>query len=213
MRILLPLLFIAVAIALFLSVTNPVYVDIQDLRIQADSFNEALANSKKLQTRRDELTQTYNSFSRSNVTALETMVPNSVDNIGLIQEIQRMALRLGIIVKNVNFDPNQIAPEDGEFEQGVTNPNTVSTSTQSVQGAPRRGVVESNGLYDTFLLEFTIEGSYSDFVNFLTELEKNLRIVDISHINFTASSLDQKGNFTEVYDFTFTTKTYRLITE
>ena len=73
--------------------------------------------------------------------------------------------------------------------------------------------METNGLYETFLLEFTIEGSYTDFVRFLEELELNLRIVDISNINFTANSLDSDGDFSDVYDYTFTTKTYRLITE
>lgn len=212
MRFLLPLLFIIVAVTVFLGVTNPVYLDIQNLTVEADSYNEALANSKRLQARRDELTETYNGFSRQSVEALEIMVPNSVDNIGLIQEIQRMALRLGIVIKNVNFDPNQVEPEDGEFEEGVED-ETPGTSTQPVQTIARRGAVETNGLYDTFLLEFTIEGSYSDFVTFLQELEKNLRIVDISNINFTANSLDSDGNFSDVYDYTFTTKTYRLITE
>ncbi len=212
MRFLLPLLFIIVAVIVFVSVTNPVYLDIQNLSTEAESYNEALANSKRLQARRDELTETYNGFSRQSVDALEIMVPNSVDNIGLIQEIQRMALRLGIVIKNVNFDPSQVDQEDGEFEEGVED-TTAETSTQATQNIARRGAVESNELYETFLLEFTIEGSYTDFVRFLQELELNLRIVDISNINFTANSLDSDGDFSDVYDYTFTTKTYRLITE
>jgi Tfp pilus assembly protein PilO len=209
MRFLLPLLFIGVAIAVFVGITNPVYLDIKDLDAQAASYDEALANSKRLQERRDELNTTYSSFSRQSVDALQIMVPNSVDNIGLIQEIQRMALRLGIVVKNVDFDPTQVDREDGEFEEGVTD-GEQQTQTQAL---PKREAAKTNTLYDTFLLEFTIEGSYSDFVKFLQELEMNLRIVDISNINFTATSKDQKGNFSDVYDYTFTTKTYRLITE
>jgi len=210
MRFLLPIIFIIVAIAVFMGVISPIYANIQDLTLQAESYNEALSNSKRLQVRRDELTQTYNQFSQDSVKALEVMIPNSVDNIGLIQEIQRMALRLGIVIKNVNFDPNQVQLEDGEFEEGAENTAVVQQQNQNL---PRRGAVEENGLYDTFLLEFTIEGSYQDFVAFLQELEMNLRIVDISNINFTATSLDSQGSVSDVYDYTFTTKTYRLITE
>jgi len=208
MRLLLPTLFIVVAIAVFVGVTNPIYLSIKDLDLQAASYDEALSNSKLLQKRHDELNQTYTAFSRQSVEALEIMVPNSVDNIGLIQEIQRMALRLGIVVKNVNFDPTQVDREDGDFEEGVEDPSAVPA-----QNLPKREVVETNSLYDTFLLEFTIEGSYSDFVKFLQELEMNLRIVDISNINFTANSADRSGNVSDVYDYTFTTKTYRLKTE
>lgn len=213
MKFALPILFIITAIAIFVGFTNPVYLDVQGLSAQAESYNEALANSKKLQAKRDELTQTYNNFSQTDVQALETMIPDSVDNIGLIQEIQRLGLQLGITVKNVNFDPNQIEPEDGEFEEGVADPDSASASTQSTTRNRQTVTTASNGLYDTFLLEFTISGSYANFVAFLQELEKNLRIVDISDINFTASSLDQQGNFSDVYDYTFTTRTYRLITE
>lgn len=207
MRFLLPIIFIVVAIAVFMGVISPIYTNIQELTLQAESYNEALANSKRLQARRDELTSSYNQFSRDSVQALEIMVPDSVDNIGLIQEIQRIALQLGIVIKNVNFDPNQVQLEDGEFEEGVKDTTTTN------QSLPRRGAVEENTLYDTFLLEFTIEGSYQDFVAFLEQLEMNLRIVDISNINFTATSLDAQGGVSDIYDYTFTTKTYRLITE
>lgn len=215
MKFLLPIIFIIAAIGIFVGFTNPVYLDVQSLSAEAESYNEALANSKKLQERRDELTRTYNNFSQTDVQALETMVPDSVDNIGLIQEIQRLGLQLGITVKNVNFDPNQIDLEDGEFEEELENPNAARPATQTIgsRGRQAQSVGVVNGLYDTFLLEFTISGSYANFVAFLQELEKNLRIVDISNINFTANSLDRDGNFSDVYDYTFTTKTYRLITE
>lgn len=215
MKFLLPIIFIITAIAIFVGFTNPVYLDVQSLSAEAESYNEALANSKKLQSKRDELTRTYNNFSQTDVQALQTMVPDSVDNIGLIQEIQRLGLQLGITVKNVNFDPNQIELEDGEFEEGVVGQDSIRPATQTVNARTRQAASADagNGLYDTFLLEFTISGSYSNFVAFLQELEKNLRIVDISNINFTASSLDREGSFSDVYDYTFTTKTYRLVSE
>jgi Tfp pilus assembly protein PilO len=207
MRFLLPTLFIIAAIALFVGFTNPIYGEVQRLNIEAQSYEEALANSRLLQIRRDELTQTYNSFPQSSLQALNTMVPDSVDNIGLIQEVQRIALSLGLIVKNVNFDPSQIQRED---EEG----NVQSTvSVRSTGSSRSQNQTNGNGLYETFFLEFTVEGSYGDFVEFLRALERNLRIVDISQIRFTASSLNNQGSFSDVYDYTFTTKTYRLISE
>ncbi len=207
MRFLLPTLFIIAAIALFVGFTNPIYGEVQRLNTEAQSYEEALANSRLLQIRRDELTQTYNSFPQSSIQALNTMVPDSVDNIGLIQEVQRIALSLGLIVKNVNFDPSQIQRED---EEG----NVQSTvSVRSTGSSRSQNQTNGNSLYETFFLEFTVEGSYGDFVDFLRALERNLRIVDISQIRFTASSLNNQGSFSDVYDYTFTTKTYRLISE
>jgi hypothetical protein len=133
MRFLLPTLFIVAAVTLFVGFTNPIYGEVQELNIQAQSYEEALANSRLLQVRRDELTQTYNSFPQASLQALNTMVPNSVDNIGLIQEVQRIALGLGIIVKNVNFDPSQIEreDEDGNVLSTTSVRSTASSRNQS----------------------------------------------------------------------------------
>ncbi|MEZ4114178.1 MAG: hypothetical protein R3B65_01875 [Candidatus Paceibacterota bacterium] len=108
MRWLLPLILIGAGIAGFLLITQPIYDEATTLKIEADKYNEALANAKILQSERDRLTEKFNSFQEGDLARLKKIVPDSVDNIKLILEIQEVAQERGILVKNVEFEPELI---------------------------------------------------------------------------------------------------------
>ncbi len=55
--------------------------------------------------------------------------------------------------------------------------------------------------------------SYNNFINFTKDMEKNLRLVDISSVEFSAaegSSNSKSGNSNDVYKYNFKIKTYWL---
>lgn len=68
------------------------------------SYNEALNNSKALEAERDKLTQKYNSFDPENLSKLQKLLPDNVDNIRLILEIEKIASPYGMVLKNVKYD-------------------------------------------------------------------------------------------------------------
>ena len=57
--------------------------------------------------------------------------------------------------------------------------------------------------YGTVGLSFSVNSSYDNFQNFLADLEKSLRLVDISDLSVA-------GNDTGIYDFSVGLKTYWL---
>src|SRR5690606_33815652 len=152
MRYFLPLLLIGLGIAGYFLITKPIYDEALVLKEQADKYNEALANSRILQAERDRMTAKFNSFNSGDLEKLEKIVPDSVDNIKLILEIQRVAQERGIVVSNVEFEPEQFA----DTETPVQN-----------QGNIRRPGATENSDYETFNLEFSIAGRYKDFVEFM----------------------------------------------
>ena len=203
MRWLLPLILIAAGVAGFLLITQPIYDEATTLKIEADKYNEALANAKILQAERDRLTEKFNSFQAADLERLEKIVPDSVDNIKLILEIQEVAQEQGILVKNVEFEPDQFI----ESEEGATAPEVKKTQASNT----RRLGVEENKDYDVFDLEFSIEGKYGAFVDFMALMEKSLRVVDIKTIAFTpGTSEDRDKIYTDNYKYTFMINTYRL---
>jgi hypothetical protein len=203
MRWLLPLILIGAGVAGFLLITQPIYDEATTLKIEADKYNEALANSKILQAERDRLTKKFNSFNAEDIARLEKIVPDSVDNIKLILEIQEVAQERGILVKNVEFEPDQFSEED---------PESATTEVKKTQsGNVRRPGVVENTDYDTFDLEFSIEGKYGAFVDFMALMEKSLRVVDVKTIAFTpGTSEDRDKIYTDNYKYTFRINTYRL---
>lgn len=200
MRWFLPLILIASGVAGFLLITQPVYEESLVLKQEADKYNEALANSKILQQERDLLTKKFNSFNQEDIDRLQKIVPDSVDNIKLILEIQEVAQERGILVSNVEFEPEQFIDEESKTEQ-----------EKAKQANLRRPGASDNLSYDVFDLEFSISGKYDAFVEFMKLLEKSLRVVDVKSIAFTPGTSENKDKvYSDDYKYTFRINTYRL---
>ncbi len=194
MKFVMPAILIAIAVALFFIFTSPLYNGLSDLRAEVASYNEALGNSKALEDARDQLTAKYNSFSKEDLARLQKLLPESVDNIRLILEIEQLAAPYGMALKNVQYSTEDagVAPAGGA-------------------GAPAKAVQSRKG-YGVLDLEFTVSGSYDDFIKFLRDLENNLRLVDVSFLEFSSSTgrAVSKTSDPEIYDYNLKIKTYWL---
>jgi len=191
-KLLIPIILLALAVGTFILFTNPIYQDVKILRAESASFQEALGNSKALENERDKLTQKYNAIDSGDLAKLGKLLPDNVDNIRLILEIEKLALPYGMALREVRY-------EGGEKKNASGEEGTVSGS------APEAGVPQNYGIWE---LQFSVTGSYNNFLAFLRSLEQNLRIVDISSIDFgsTSGPIGQP----DVYKYDFTIKTYWL---
>lgn len=192
LRLIAPFILIGGAIVGFIALVSPMYDDITSLKAQVSAYNQALDNSKALENERDKLTKKYNSIDPANLDKLEKLLPDSVDNIRLILEIEKIASPYGMVLKEVKYD--SIAKE-----------TVGDTAVQAGQS----GMELSSRDYGLWNLSFSTEGTYANFLNFIRDLESNLRIVDISSIQFSSvdNALLGKG---EAYKYSFTIKTYWL---
>ncbi len=194
-----PAILIGVAAAGFFVFTVPLYNDISDLRSQVASYNEALNNSKTLEAERDKLTQKYNSIDPGNLDKLQKFLPDTVDNIRLILEIEKVASPYGMVLKDVKYD------------------TTSQSATAQPSGAIQGGVANtaSRKNYGAWNLEFSTQGTYLNFLNFVKDLESNLRIVDVSSIQFASDtgaglSAAAAATSSNSYKYGFKIKTYWL---
>ena len=193
MKYLLPIILLAASAGLFFVYINPSYLEIKDLREQENSFSEALSNSKKLEAIRDTLVKKYNDLATTvSLDRIKKFLPDNVDNIKLVLEINRVAEQYNMLVKNIKYDvPKKEAPAGNQF----------------VAQAPTGPVKD----YDGFDLQFSVEGSYGNFVNFLESLEKSLRIVDLGSISFSSTeAFSPSGAPTDRYKYDIKIKTYWL---
>jgi hypothetical protein len=82
--------------------------------------------------------------------------------------------------------------------------------TTPIAGTTNEAINEDYGVWN---LEFSTEGSYNNFIKFTKDMEKNLRLVDIASVTFSAadgagSSKSSIAN--DVYKYSFKIKTYWL---
>jgi Tfp pilus assembly protein PilO len=191
MNLITPIALLIVSGALFFAWINPIYQgnhtdangktdNIITLQSDIASYGETVANQTNLKNKIDSLSQIKSSLSDSDAARIMKMLPVSVDNVRLIVEIED-------IVKKYNK-----AGFKGISVSKVDTKN--ATGASIVAGAPQ---------YNTLGINFVVTMAYSDFVNFLRDLEDNLRIVDITNVSFTANDLGS-------YDFTVSLNTYWL---
>ena len=193
-RYILPIILIGIAIAGFFTFTNPFYENVLIEREQVASYNEALDNSKALEAERDKLTQKYNSFDPENLSKLQKLLPDNVDNIRLILEIEKIASPYGMVLKDVKYDATS---KDTPISQ-------TAGTTQAVKNSTGKD-------YSVWNLEFSIQGTYNNFTNFVKDLENNLRIVDISSIQFCSNAgTGISPSLSESYKYNFKIKPYWL---
>lgn len=182
-KLILPIALAVVGIALFATYTHPAYQSAKALAAQAAAYDDALNKAQDLRERRDELLSKYNTFSVEDRQRLVRGLPDNVDNIRLIIDINNIAARHNLSLKNVEL---------GEVSdsRAVRNDLMVGASGDAV------GSVE---------LSFTVGAAYEDFLAFLQDLERSLRLVEVESIGFSAP--EQGGGRS---DYTLTIRTYWL---
>jgi hypothetical protein len=183
-RFLLPLILVAAAIGLFVLYVNPTYQGpdgIKALKAQQASYDDALNKSQELKKVRDTLISRYNAFTPENKEKLQAILPDNVDNIRLVIDINNIASRHNLAVKNLSL---------GNTENGK------AARSAAAVGASGSAV----GSVD---LGFTVTSDYEHFLAFLADLEHSLRIVDVEKITFSTSE-------TGISDFDISIRTYWL---
>jgi Tfp pilus assembly protein PilO len=199
MKFIFSISIIIISGVLFFTVVNPLYGDVSNLRTEVATYNVALDNSRQLQETRDQLVETYKNIKKEDRERLDHFLPNTVNNIKFILEIERIANLHGMSIKNIKFDPKK----DLETVTTPTGTKTVITANDP----------SSNLSYGTFPIDFTTEGNYDTFVLFLKDIERNLRLVDIKSVGFSVPVVPEKSTFTtdpNIYTYSLKVETYWL---
>jgi len=167
-KFLTPLILVLIAGATFFLYTNPKYQEIKTLRLQEREYDDALTKSKELQQARNQLIAKSDTFSPDDIRKLERLLPDNVDNIRLILDIDNIAMRYGLRIRGVSVSD----PKGSRKEVGG---ETIGAAQDKI------GSVE---------LSFTIAARYEDFLRFLGDLERSVRVVDIQTMAFTVGEGD-----------------------
>ena len=154
-------------IGLFFMYVDPTYKNVQEIILEQERFDQALNKSKELQIIRDRLLATYNTFSTNDLNRLTKLLPDNVDNVRLVLDIDHIASAYGMRIKDVSVDTLE------ERKAGTIGP--------------------SNNKYESVKLSFSMVSSYNNLTKFIMDLERSLRIVDITGISLVAIE-DQISN-------------------
>lgn len=193
MKIFTTVLALAIAGAVFVIYTQPAYGSVKSLQSRIGEYNAALDKARELQELKRSLLARYNTFSTEQLDRLTKMLPDHVDNVRLVLDLDAMATRYGMAVQNVVISKKEIVSKD-----------------TTVIGA----IGEQKLKYDSLTLEFSTEGTYTSFAQFIQDLESSLRIVELNAFSIeqaqVARGADEAAPTEPVYRFDLSLRTYWL---
>ena len=148
-----------------------------DLQKEESEYQSSLKNVDDIREKRKTMMDRQSQINPDSLANLVKLLPDNIDNIKLVIGLNQIAQSRNLSLKNIKLDTNI-----------KTNPNKLGVDTSK---------------YGTVGLSFSVSSSYSNFYNFLTDLEKSLRLIEITDLSVV-------GNDTGVYDFSIGIKTYWL---
>lgn len=173
-----------IALVIFFLYVNPTWtgsIAAAQAAIAADE--QALLAAKQYSAQQNQLATTRDSIDPANMAALTTLLPDAVDNVGLILDLNALASRSGISVSNIDV---------------IT--NAAGSSAQAAPGALPAADVNPVNSVD---LSLSAVGTFAALHSFLTGIEKSARLLDIR-------DLTVKGSETGVYNYQMTIRLYWL---
>lgn len=165
MKNIISIIVIIISIATFVLVVQPQYNEIKSMQTKEGELEKVLLNARKLQSLRDSLLEKRKQIANNDIRRLEKLIPESADNVKLILEFEQISARYNLRIQAASATK---AEEGGEQ-------------------AAKSFDIDTND-YGVITLDFSIEGNYSDFISFLKDVEKNLRVTDIRSLQITPSS-------------------------
>ena len=180
---------VLIAGSIFFFYTKPAYDDVHVRQIQIAQYDQALDKAAQLQQIKQSLLTRFNAFDPNDVARLQKMLPDHVDNISLILDLNSLASKHGMSLENVD----------------VTNAsNNTQTNVSNTIGASQED-------YDSLTLRFTTHSTYRNFEQFLEDLESSLRIVDLTSLSIAQdSSNTARVGGAPTYQYQITIRTYWL---
>lgn len=159
----LPIIAILLAVLIFFFYVRPTWNGpVADANAAIALDNDALASAKDYQKEQTDLTAKQNAIDPESLKRLAIFLPDSVDNVRLILDLNALAARSGVSLTNIDVSTNAAA-------QDPTAVGAHSDPTGSVS------------------LSFSALGTYSSLQTFLTRVETSERLLDVQSVSIKGS--------------------------
>jgi Tfp pilus assembly protein PilO len=189
-------ILIVLAVGIYATYTRGVWADASAVKSVNDSYSSAIDNAQKLISVRDQVLKSYNNISADDRDRIDKMVPDTVDNIRLIIDLNSVALQHGFSLKNITAAAKSDSSGTSPSAQGAPASPDLSTSAAD-------SLSIATPTLDTVTVSFNVTAPYQQFISFMQDLEASLRVMDLTHLTVSA-------NDTGTYDFGVQLTTYWL---
>ncbi len=191
-------ILIVLAAGIYFTVTQNMLTEAKAVQKVNAQYSAAIDSADQLIKVRDQVLKNYNNLSIDDKDRLNKMLPNTVDNIRLIIDLNSVALKHGFSLRNIKAIASGAGQKGGTAS--VSTPSVMPNSVMNGQNTIATPVL------DTVTVSFSVSAPYLQFISFMQDLEADLRIMDLTHLTMSA-------NDTGTYDYSVEFKTYWMRTQ
>ena len=157
---LIPTAALIIALVIIIGYVAPTFSgEIAETRAAIARTQTALLAAERFGEKENELASAKNAISPSDLARLDTLLPGSVDNVGVILDLTALAARTGVQLASINAV--------------TSSADTAGENTQSTVGS--------------IDLHISAAGSYQAFRTFLASIEHSARLLDMVTLTVNGS--------------------------
>ena len=163
---------------------EPAGKSIQELQSEKKDYTDALEKTANIERVRSGLRDQFNKIPKAQQEQVEKMLPDHIDSVRLIIDINNIAAKYGTSVSNLLLTATGSTNKTSTagVAKPAGDPNTAQTATPV--GAFGSVTPRDENMYKSIKLGFTITTNYDNLLLFVKELEESLRVVDITSLSF-----------------------------
>jgi hypothetical protein len=200
----LPIVLIVLSGFILFGYVNPTYSGvIATDQQQIASDNNALQAAAKFTDKENTLLQQEKAISPTNMARLASYLPDGVDNIQLILDLNALASRSGISLSGFTIQSTAATSQTAAPAASSASATQAKGTTAPVSATASSVPVQSTSLLGSITLSVTAMGTYPAFQTFLAATEQSLRPLDITQLTL-------KDATNGVYSYTITYRIYWL---
>jgi len=187
-KLIYPVLFLLLTGFGFFWYLKPTYADIQDLQSQVSEYDKTLSQVNELQAQLGNKLEKRDQITNDQLSRLDRILPETVDTVRFLIELDQIAAQHGMSVEGVSF----------------------SGAPEAFGGS---GGSEDTANYNTLSASFSVAGSYEDIQDFLRDIERSSRLMDITEFTLESavepSSENSEANVsTGINEYSISLQTY-----
>ncbi len=190
MNLVFPIILIAISVGTFLTYIDPHYQGIKELQKTKVAFQEKFDKADEINEKKQKLNDQYTAISSSDLTKINKFIPDHVNNIELIVDIDRIAKKNNI--------------------RNMSDITLIRDASKSVKKGVDVGKIKikEDTNYSSVVLSFSFVSNYQNFQKFLDDLHKSLRLVDIVDLSLRLQENQGEESTGDNYMFTLSIRTY-----
>jgi len=146
-------ILLVASVIMFSVIIDPKRPIIEDLEKSRDEFEIVRGHGQRLQETKDQLINRFRNISTEEIERLRQFLPDTVDNVRLLVDIDAIAKRKRLTITNITINTNEATQEE-----------------------------EDEGSIGKVSITFTFVSSYNAMKDILVELEQSLRVVDVKKV-------------------------------